>query len=256
MAVVTHYLTITKANLAHGHIYLRECKGMFPEDVIGGANKSDVAPRKVQIQWGSDQVETDVVRGKYIFRRRGWVRRFFRSEHVTPGHRVLLEQLGPYSYRVSREPCKEFKCLSIQQPWADLIMNGTKRVENRNLPWRESQDFLAAGERVWLGIHVSSRMTIWKKYKEPKRQHYAPGWALEDSSASGAVVGVVPILQICRHKDLPAELQNDKFTDSGYKWHWVLGKPRKLEPEPFDWPGNASLFRVNVPHRLLPADLR
>jgi hypothetical protein len=102
MAVVSRYLTITQGNLDHRHMYLTECMDLFPDDVFGGPDESQAAPRTVRVQYGSEAVDTDIVRDKHIFRRRGWVREFFSAARIAAGDRVLLEQLEPYSYRVSR----------------------------------------------------------------------------------------------------------------------------------------------------------
>jgi hypothetical protein len=45
------------------------------------------------------------------------------------------------------------KCLSIQQPWADLIMSGRKQVENRSWAWLKDRDWRREGS-VLLGIHA------------------------------------------------------------------------------------------------------
>jgi hypothetical protein len=102
MAVVSRFLTITQGNLDNSHMYLTPCMDLFPEDVLGGADASQAAARSVRVQWADEVVETDIVRDKHIFRRRGWVRKFFSADRITAGERVLLEQLEPYLYRVSR----------------------------------------------------------------------------------------------------------------------------------------------------------
>jgi hypothetical protein len=81
MMVVSRYLTITQGNIDNSHMYLTQCMDMFPDDVLGGTDESQEAPRTVRVQWGDDVVETDIVRDKHIFRRRGWVRRFFSEAH-------------------------------------------------------------------------------------------------------------------------------------------------------------------------------
>lgn len=255
MARVSKYLTLTQANIDHGYIYLGKCIEIFLSDTLGGANKSEAAPRTVQVQFGADLVETDIDQTKRVFRKRGLIRRYFKKYRLAAGHRVLLEQLGPYSFQVSKEPCLALKCLSIQQPWADLILDRTKRVENRNLPWRDAQVRLQNGQRVWLAVHVSKRLSVWKKMRDDKRQELAPGWTPAKASAPGAIVGVVQVIQICAWKDLTPDLQNHKFTDrKNYCWHWILDNPLRLEP-PFKWKGNI-FFNVDVPCRLLPAELR
>jgi hypothetical protein len=102
MTIASRHLTITQGNVDNSHMYLTECMDMFPEDVLGGADESQNAPRTVRIQWGNEVVDTDIVRHKHIFRRRGWVRQFFSETRIAAGDRVLLEQLEPYLYRVSR----------------------------------------------------------------------------------------------------------------------------------------------------------
>jgi hypothetical protein len=107
MAVVSRYLTITQGNLDHRHVYLTECMDIFPADVLGGSNKGEAAPRTVRLQYGSESVDTDIVRDKNMFRRRDWVPAFFAACGVVAGGRVLLEQLDPYSYRISGVPEQE-----------------------------------------------------------------------------------------------------------------------------------------------------
>jgi hypothetical protein len=102
MPIVSRYLAITQGNVDNNHMYLTDCMDMFPDDVFGGPDESQEAPRTVRVQCGDEVVDTDIVRDKNIFRRRGWVRQFFSDARISAGDRVLLEQLEPYLYRVSR----------------------------------------------------------------------------------------------------------------------------------------------------------
>lgn len=252
MAALRRVLTINQANVDHGHIYLAECMDFFPSDVVGGANKAAAAPRTVVIDYGSGQVNTDIVGNKKIFRRRGWVRKFFAANNLASGDRVILERLGPYVYRVVAEPV-ELTCLSIQQPWADLILDGKKQIENRNWPWTYAQYLLKSGKKVTLGIHVSSSLSIWQSLDAARRQYFAPGWSEEAGVAGGVVAGIADVVRICQWKDLPQQLQRHKYTQKEFAWHWELANPRRLR-EPFRWPGNTRTFAAQVPRRLLPTD--
>ncbi|WP_232055909.1 hypothetical protein [Tuwongella immobilis] len=100
--IVSRYITITQGNIDNQHIYLRDCLELFPDDVFGGTDESQIAPRTVCVEYGSSVVETDIDREKGIFRRRGWVREFFADTRATAGDRILLEQLTPYRYRVCK----------------------------------------------------------------------------------------------------------------------------------------------------------
>jgi ribonuclease HI len=102
MGITTRYLTVTRGNLANKHLYLSHVLDLFPPETVGGSDASRLAQRCLRIHWGSETVETDIDGTKKIFRKRGWVRRFFQANGFRPGDRVLLEQLEPYVYRVSR----------------------------------------------------------------------------------------------------------------------------------------------------------
>jgi hypothetical protein len=102
MAIVSRVLTVTQGNLDNNHLYLTEVIDIFPHDVFGGPDASQAAPRTVRVQWGNEVVETDIDRTKNIFRKRGWVARFFDENRVQANDRVLMEQIEPYLYRVSK----------------------------------------------------------------------------------------------------------------------------------------------------------
>ncbi len=100
MCISRRLLTVTQGNINNNHLYLTTVLDMFPKDVFGGEDRSQAAARMVRIECGSETVETDIVDAKNIFRKRGWVRRFFGSKRIHAGDQVVLEQIQPYSYRV------------------------------------------------------------------------------------------------------------------------------------------------------------
>ncbi|WP_336512293.1 exonuclease domain-containing protein [Paracoccus shandongensis] len=96
---------ITSANIEHSHIYLRNFFERFPEDAIGGSNRASVARREIAINWGGGAaVMTDLDGKKRFFRKRGWVRSFFERNGARAGDLVLVEEIGPYRYRVILQP--------------------------------------------------------------------------------------------------------------------------------------------------------
>jgi len=98
--IAARVLRVTQGNLDNNHLYLTEAIDLFPADVQGGPTAAQ-AGRSVSVHWDDQFVETDIVRRR-IFRRRGWLRRFFASNRITAGDRVLLEQIEPYVYRLSK----------------------------------------------------------------------------------------------------------------------------------------------------------
>ena len=94
--------TLTQGNIDNHHFYMRNFVHRFPDDLIGGSNKAQAAPRTALVDWGGPApVETDIDGQKLFFRRRGWVRRFFADNGAEAGDVVRVEETGPYCYRVS-----------------------------------------------------------------------------------------------------------------------------------------------------------
>lgn len=97
-------ITVNEANLKNHHIYLKSCISHFPADVIGGSNKSNLAAKEVRITlpFGEDVI-TDIAGDKEAFRKRGWVREFFKYRNVEPGDRIRLTWLSPYHLKIDTE---------------------------------------------------------------------------------------------------------------------------------------------------------
>lgn len=94
-------VAITEGNINHSHIYLRSFFHRFPEDAVGGSNKSEAAPRFLTIDWGgAAPVRTDLDGSKQFFRARGWIRQFFADNEAEAGDIVAVEEVAPYRYRV------------------------------------------------------------------------------------------------------------------------------------------------------------
>jgi DNA polymerase III subunit epsilon len=95
-------VVLTQANLKSSHIYITPFKHLLPKDLIGGPNDRDLAPRMALVHWGAETpVETDIPSDKNMFRRRGWVKEFFARTGARAGDTVRVEEVRPYSYKVS-----------------------------------------------------------------------------------------------------------------------------------------------------------
>jgi len=93
-------ITITDANIRHGHIYLREVIDRFPTDAMGGNTRAD-AGRPVRLQFtGGKSIETDIVASKKIFRSRVW-RSWFAAQGAGAGDQVRLVPHAPHVLGVS-----------------------------------------------------------------------------------------------------------------------------------------------------------
>lgn len=95
---------LSGGNLRNSHMKLASLMHAFPRDVIGGSNKSDAAPRHLEIDWGGPEtVMTDIDGTKSIFRARGWVRRFFAASEAREDDIVVFTETAPYRISVRLE---------------------------------------------------------------------------------------------------------------------------------------------------------
>lgn len=99
-AKVIGEVEITQGNIDHNHIYLRGFFDRFPADAVGGSNRAAKAPREISIDWGQDNVWTDLDGSKKFFRARGWIGSFFRINEAKAGDMITVEETAPYQYRV------------------------------------------------------------------------------------------------------------------------------------------------------------
>ena len=124
------------------------------------------------------------------------------------------------------------KCLSVQQPWASLIIGmdhdldlpRVKDVENRTWPTSHRGELL---------IHAS---------KTPDRESMrhlfptstAPFWV---EWPYGMILGVVELVDVITDSDSPWALEG--------QWHWILENPRRFA-QPIPWVGRLGLHAVPI----------
>jgi hypothetical protein len=118
------------------------------------------------------------------------------------------------------------KAISIKQPWASLIVEGIKPVENRTRPWKHKGP---------LAIHASKTFT-----------HYFPKWLLntneraanvveESKLLRGGIIGSVNMVDCVTSHD-----SEFFFGPYGY----VFEDPKKCDLIP--WKGKQGVMNVNL----------
>jgi hypothetical protein len=117
------------------------------------------------------------------------------------------------------------RAITIRQPWAELIVRGTKDVENRS--WRTHH-------RGPLLIHAGARA-----HAELFEEHGVP-----DSAERGAIIGVVEVVDCTQDHTSP-------WHEEG-TWGWYLTGARRFE-KPIPLKGRRGLFEV--PARKVAAQL-
>lgn len=107
--------------------------------------------------------------------------------------------------------------LTIRQPWANCIIHGDKRIENRTWPPPEA----VLGD--YLAIHAG-----WMLDDDTTTSHFVydvmqmPLWK-EDELVRGAVLGVARLVEVVRESD-------DRWFSGPYGW--VLDDVVAIEPIP------------------------
>jgi hypothetical protein len=110
------------------------------------------------------------------------------------------------------------KVLTVRQPWASLIVEGFKDVENRS--W-------ATTFRGKLGIHAAAR------YNHAAVDKCAD--LLDDPPPLGALIGSVTLVDCVQ--GFSSEWAEPEM------WHWVLTEPKKLV-RPRWMPGRLGLWNT------------
>lgn len=120
------------------------------------------------------------------------------------------------------------KALSIRQPWAWLIINGGKDIENRTWPTKYRGQVL---------IHAAKGMTR-AEYEDALDPLHASGGSVIDLPAfedleRGGIVGSVEIVDCVRDSDSPWYMG---------AWGFVLRNPKPLTFQPLK--GRLGFFDV------------
>jgi hypothetical protein len=104
---------------------------------------------------------------------------------------------------------KSLRALSLRQPWAWLVVNGYKDIENRS--WRTNH-------RGPLLIHASSNLTEFSETAAMvETKYHIP---VPENVEAGGIVGVVDVADCVKTHDSKWKFRN--------RWGWVLENPRRL----------------------------
>ena len=135
------------------------------------------------------------------------------------------------------------KAISIRQPWAWLIVNGVKNIENRSRRCHYRGPVLIHATKTVDWDAVEFLLTRFRH--TPKAAVIGLlGSICHESRNLGAIVGRAEIVDCVDHSESPW------FTGP---WGLVLRNPEIITPIP--WPGQQSV-PFNVPDRLLVEEKR
>lgn len=135
-------------------------------------------------------------------------------------------------------------CISLKQPWAQLVVLGLKTFETRS--WR-------ARYKGRLAIQASKTVEAFSKQlldHEPFRSALAAhGFDAWEKLPRQAILGTVELVDYCEAEQL---LHEHKVSDADRafgdfrpgRWGWLLRNPRRL-PVPIPCRGKLSLFPLS-----------
>ena len=125
---------------------------------------------------------------------------------------------------------KHIKVLSIQQPWAWLIISGHKDIENRS--WKTSYRgplYIHAGKK----FDYNNYIFLINKYKNIK-------FPSKDEFKFGGIIGIVDLLDCTEYH--PSNWF-EKIENKEKTYAWILTNPRKTNFYPLR--GQQGLFNIN-----------
>lgn len=141
------------------------------------------------------------------------------------------------------------KCITIKQPWASLIVEGVKDIENRT--WKCPQKYI--GQRVL--IHASQKPVKFYGLGDilTKEQFDSLNGSIEPFMGNycGYIIGSVEIVDcVVNHPSIWAEKSNiaAQYDDVSIVvdpiYNWILANPIKF-PEPIPCKGKLSFWDYN-----------
>lgn len=121
------------------------------------------------------------------------------------------------------------RCISVMQPYASLIVQGTKDIENRSRPFNYTGPLLIHASKKWSQSGYD--------FITDTMGEYIP-W--KDKHAFGAIIGVVDMIDCVDQSD------SEWFLGD---WGFVFENAREFK-EPIPWRGQLWIF--DFPDSLLP----
>ena len=136
-----------------------------------------------------------------------------------------------------------YPVLTIRQPWAALIVNGYKNVENRN--WRLPEKYL----NTTVLVHSSSKPLF--DDHQAQLVMVERGWPMkiaESSKHSGRIIGAV---RFSGCEEWPGSSGNapSPWCDMSSPFWWMVDKAIVLPPAPAK--GKINFWKFDYPHEIV-----
>lgn len=108
-------ICVNAANLRANHLYLTGHADFFPADCYGAPTSKGTPgkPLRLDVDGLAEPVLTDIPteaksgKPRRFFRKRAWVREFFKKHGIKPGDTISIERITPHRFRISPFEAKE-----------------------------------------------------------------------------------------------------------------------------------------------------
>ena len=108
-------ICVNAANLRANHLYLTGHTDFFPADCYGAPTSKGIPgkPLRLDVDGIASPVMTDIPteaksgKPRRFFRKRAWVREFFKKHGIKPGDTISIERITAHRFRVSPFEAKE-----------------------------------------------------------------------------------------------------------------------------------------------------
>lgn len=132
------------------------------------------------------------------------------------------------------------KCLSIRQPWASLIIENIKDIENRT--WKTKfRGTVLVHTCAWYSQTPAGILTT-EQWLYSKDKEY-------DHRVYSAIIGTVDIIDcVINHKSIWAEkIEYPNWTELPLIYNWVLANPVKFDEPILNVKGKLSFWDYDLP---------
>ena len=127
-----------------------------------------------------------------------------------------------------------YKCLSVRQPWADLIVKGVKSIENRN--W-----FTNHRGPLLIQAPLKFNKDDWKSLQD---EGFHDHLMRPEDYHLGYIVGAVEISEVFRSCNSTLGVYDSVWAKTNVNFWWKLYNGIEFE-NPIQWKGQLSIFNVH-----------
>jgi hypothetical protein len=132
---------------------------------------------------------------------------------------------------------KTMKAITVKQPWASLIVEGIKDIENRT--WKCPQKYIGKRVLIHAGMKPDNiKLEIEGQASVKEIQMFSALGRAEDDSIFGCIIGSVEIVDcVINHPSIWAEKSEGVMVGHTFVhkpenkviWNWVLANPIKFD---------------------------